>query len=195
MNQTESHDVTLLIQKVQAGDSAAESALIGLVYPELRAIAGRLLSGERSGHSFQTTDLVHEAYLRLAGGPAEWNDRVHFFAVASRVMRHILVDYARNRLAQKRGAGGQRLELLPSIAISDDRLLDVLLLDELLTKLEAIHARSAKVASLRLYGGLSIEEVGIELGISPRTVKRDWNYARSWLQAEFNERSHHATCP
>lgn len=179
-------DITCLIRRLRHGDTTAQPELIALVYPELRTIAARLLQRERTEHTFQTTDLVHEAYLRLARGPADWRDRVHFFAIASQVMRHVLVDHARARVAGKRGGNRTRLELVDSLAISDERLEDVIVLEEILKDFEAKDPRAAQVVIFRFYGGMGIDEIAVELNVSPRTVKRDWNYARAWLQTRFD---------
>ena len=189
-------DVARLIQRLRNGDATAQSELIALVYPELRSIAARLLQGERPEHTFQTTDLVHEAYLRLARGSPDWRDRVHFLAIASQVMRHVLVDHARSRIAGKRGGKRTRLELVDSLAISDERLEDVILLEEILRALEEKDSRAAQIVVFRFYGGMAIDEIAAELNISARTVKRDWNYARAWLQTKFDTaRSDDATRP
>jgi RNA polymerase sigma factor (TIGR02999 family) len=181
----ENHDVTQLIQRVRQGDKNAESALISLVYPELRAIAARLLRGERPEHTFQTTDLVHEAYLRLARGSLDLHDRIHFFAVASQVMRHVLVDHARKILAGRRGGCRVPLELDEALVISRERLEDLILLEDLLSRLEKTDQRASQVVILRVYGGMSIDEIAAELKVSARTVKRDWNYTRAWLQLQL----------
>jgi RNA polymerase sigma factor (TIGR02999 family) len=155
------------------------------VYAELRAIAGRHLRSERSGHTLQPTALVNEAYLRLHGlANVPWHDRAHFFAIASRIMRRILVDHARANLAQKRGAGSPMVQIEDGLqegaapAMDAAELID---LDRALDRLAAEEPRLSRVIELRFFGGLAIEEAAVVLGCSPRTAKRDWAFARAWL--------------
>ena len=184
----DSDEITGLLERLRQGDESARTKLIGIVYPELRGIARRLLSGERSDHTFETTDLVHEAYLRLAPSAQESRNRAQFYAVASQVMRHVLVDYARRRLADKRGGGGAAVELLDTLVVSEDHLDQVLIFEDLIRRLEKTDERSAQVVVFRFYGGMQIEEIAEELEVSPRTVKRDLRYGRAWLHAEFKSR-------
>jgi RNA polymerase sigma factor (TIGR02999 family) len=156
-----------------------------MVYAELRAIAAKHLRSERSGHTLQPTALVSEAYLRLRGlGDVPWHDRAHFFAIASRIMRRVLVDYARANLAQKRGAGSPMVQLAEGLqdvaapAMDAAQLID---LDRALDQLAAAEPRLSRLVELRFFGGLTIEEVSGLLGCSPRTAKRDWAFARAWL--------------
>jgi RNA polymerase sigma factor (TIGR02999 family) len=170
------------------GDSQARDALIPMIYKELRRIARRHLGHERPHHTLQSAALVNEAYLRLIGRkPPEWQNRAHFFAVAAQMMRHILVDHARNRLAAKRGAGAPQLSLDPDIALPQKPELDLVALDGALNKLAALDPRESRLIELRFFGGLSIEETAVVLGISPRTVKREWAAARAWLQLELKK--------
>ena len=187
-----SEEITQLLKGVRDGDKAAESRLIELVYGELHAIASRQVRRERPGHTLQTTALVHEAYLRLvAQQDTDWHNRAHFFGVAAQVMRHILVDYARGRLSGKRGAGMAPLALEPSLMFSDDRLEQLLVLEEALQKLENHDARAIQVVVMRFFGGLSMDEIAEVLKVSLRTVKRDWNYGRAWLRAELGPNCTH----
>jgi RNA polymerase sigma factor (TIGR02999 family) len=156
-----------------------------MVYAELRAIAARHLRSERTGHTLQPTALVNEAYLRLQGlGNVPWQDRAHFFAIASRIMRRILVDHARANLAQKRGAGSAVVQIEDGLhdgvapAMDSAELID---LDRALNELAAEAPRLSRLIELRFFGGLKIEEVAEVLGCSPRTAKRDWTFARAWL--------------
>jgi RNA polymerase sigma factor (TIGR02999 family) len=170
------------------GNSQARDALIPLIYKELRRIARRRLEHERPDHTLQSAALVNEAYLRLIGRePPEWQNRAHFFAVAAQMMRHILVDHARNRLAAKRGAGAPRLSLDPDIALPQKPELDLVALDGALNKLAGLDPRESRLIELRFFGGLSIEETAVVLGISSRTVKREWAAARAWLQLELKK--------
>jgi RNA polymerase sigma factor (TIGR02999 family) len=160
-----------------------------LVYEELRRLAHHYLRQERSDHTLQSTALVHEAYLRLAGQSApQWQNRAHFFGVAAQLMRHILVDHARSRLAAKRGAGVPRLALDPEIALPQQREVDLVALDDALSKLETLDPQQSRLIELRFFGGLSIEETAVVLGISPASVKREWATARAWLQREIKRK-------
>jgi RNA polymerase sigma-70 factor, ECF subfamily len=179
-------DVTRLLGELKSGNKDAEARLLEVVYPELRKIAARYLSRESSGHTLQPTALVNEAYLQLAGQMGKnWQNRSHFFAVAAQLMRRILVDYARNRNAAKREGGRQKLELTDSLAISDDRLEEILSIDSALDKLAEFDPRKSKVVELRFFGGLTEGEVAEVLNIVPRTVRRDWNLAKAWLHGEL----------
>jgi RNA polymerase sigma factor (TIGR02999 family) len=153
-----------------------------LVYAELRRMASRHLRGERGDHTLQSTALVHEAYLRLAGqDPPEWQNRAHFFAIAARLMRQILVDHARTRDAAKRGSGACTLVLDETIALPQKVNLDVIDLDKALTELSELDGQQGRIVELRFFAGLTIEDTSEVLGVSPATVKRDWLVARAWL--------------
>lgn len=157
-----------------------------MVYGELRAIAAKHLRSERPGHTLQPTALVNEAYLRLRGlGDVPWHDRAHFFAIASRVMRRVLVDHARAALAQKRGAGSPKVEIGAELGVESARpgldAAELIDLDRALDQLAAEEPRLSRLIELRFFGGLCIEEVSTLLGCSPRTAKRDWAFARAWL--------------
>lgn len=182
-----SGDITILLTRLRAGDRSVEDELISLVYPALRRLARRHLHGERPGNSLQATALVHEAYLRLAGyREPNWQNRSHFLAVASGIMRRILVDHARGRKAEKRGGEFQIVELNEFIApIFDDQSSLVLELDECLKRLAALDARQAKIVEMRFFGGLTEDETASVLGVSTRTVNRDWVMAKAWLHAEL----------
>jgi RNA polymerase sigma-70 factor, ECF subfamily len=185
-------DITQLLVEVRGGDKDAESRLVDLVYRELRLIASRYLRNERQGHTLQTTALVNEAYLKLTSRlHSDLKDRVHFYATASQIMRNILIDYARHRAAAKCGGGVRPITLLETLAFSEDRLDEILALENALRRLEKTDPRSGRVVVLRFYGGLSIEDIAHVLGIAPRTVKRDWNYSRAWLRAELSSRTPH----
>jgi len=175
-----SSPVTDLLLRWSGGDIAAREELIPLVYNELRRIAKRCLAAQPH-NTLQSTALVHEAYLRLAGNSIRWEDRVHFFAVAAQLMRRILVDHSRMKRAQKRGGESVTLVLDENLAASADRELDLVALDDALNALAAIDERQARLVELRFFGGLSIEETAHALEISPATVKREWATARLWL--------------
>jgi RNA polymerase sigma factor (TIGR02999 family) len=177
-----SQPVTELLSRWSKGDNSARDALIPLVYDELRRIARRSLSSQSSGHTLQPTALVHEAYLRLARQDSvEWQNRIHFFAMAARMMRQILVDHARRHNAAKRGANavGMLVEDLP--APGSVPTLDLLALDNALERLGALDPRQCRIVELRFFGGLSIEETAEVEKISPATTKREWAIARLWL--------------
>ena len=181
-----STEVSRLLADWGQGDQEARDALIPLIYNELRRIARRHLAHERSDHTLQSAALVNEAYVRLAGKqPPKWQNRAHFFGVAAQMMRHILVDHARNRLAAKRGAGAPRLSLDPEIALPQKAELDLVALDSALNKLAEMDPQQSRLIELRYFGGLSIEETAIVMGISTRTVDRVWAAARAWLRVEM----------
>jgi RNA polymerase sigma-70 factor, ECF subfamily len=180
-------DITRLLEQVRAGDRAAESRLMDAVYPELRRIAAARLRGERPGHTLQATALAHEAYLQLLGqAEIDWRNRGHFFAAAAQAIRRILVDYARRRKASKRDGARHKIALTEGLAISDDRLEEALAIDEALTRLEQWDPRQCRVVEMKFFGGLTDAEIAGVLGVSTRTVIRDWNVARAWLHGELN---------
>ena len=186
MSRLPTSPVSELLAKWNDGDREALRELVPLVYNELRRVAHHYLQGERSGHTLQSTALVHEAYLRLADqGPFQFQSRAHFFAVASQLMRQILVDYARRWRAAKR-QGGHRLTLSMGDALPNRKHVDVLGLDDALNSLARLDARQSRIVEMRFFGGLSIEETSQALGISPATVKREWATARVWLHREMS---------
>jgi RNA polymerase sigma factor (TIGR02999 family) len=178
-------NVTALLRAWGSGDREAGERLIPLVYQELRRQATRYLRHERRDHTLPATALVHEAYLRLVGEQAPWSDRAHFFGVAARVMRQVLVDHARRHGAAKRGGGWTRVSLEGSGAVAPlagERDLDLVVLDEGLVELAALDPGKARVVELRFFGGLSLEETAETLGVSASTVTREWRMARAWLR-------------
>jgi RNA polymerase sigma factor (TIGR02999 family) len=189
MTTPEPQEVTRLLIAWGNGDQAALDELLPLVYQELHRLAARHLSRERSGHTLQTTALIHEAYLRLIEQKAvQWQNRAHFFAVAATLMRRILVDHARARQYQKRGGGAQQVTFDEALEVSDERAAEVVALDEALTALAEFDQRKSQMVELRFFGGLSIEETAEVLQVSPGTVMRDWTLAKTWLQREINKR-------
>ena len=175
-------DVTELLGDWSNGDQEALNKLIPLVYQELHRLASRYLRRERVDHTLQTTALVHEAYLRLVDeNNGSWGNRVHFFAVASQLMRHILVDYARRHNAAKRGGEYAKVSFDEGLVVSEGSSADLTALDEALNSLAAIDPEQSRVVELRVFGGLTVEETAEALGISPRTVKREWSAAKAWL--------------
>jgi RNA polymerase sigma factor (TIGR02999 family) len=184
-----SERVSKLLLNWGQGDQGAREALIPLVYDELRRLARRYLRRERPDHTLQSAALVNEAYLRLIRQEhPQWQNRAHFFGVAAQLMRHILVDHARNRAAAKRGAGAPRLTLDPDIALPRERDVDLIALDDALNQLAALDPQQSRLVELRFFGGLSIEETSVVLGVSPATVKREWATARAWLQREMRNK-------
>ena len=182
-------DLTTLLKQVASGNQDAAAKLIPLVYKELHRVAENRLRLERPDHTLQPTALVHEAYLKLvAQRDANWQSRAHFFAVASQLMRRILVDYARGQLRAKRGGKQTRLPLEKIFVISKGRCDELLALDEALERLGKLDARQSRVVELRFFGGLSVEETAKILGVSPKTVKREWSFAKAWLYGELKER-------
>ncbi len=185
MNQPHSYPVSELLVRWKAGDKEALERLIPLVYQELRDIARHHLRRERPEHTLQSAALVNEAYLRLVDQrPFDTESRAHFLAVASRLMRQILVDYARSHGAIKRGAD-RKVELDISLELPKAPQTDVVALDDALTGLAKLDEQQGRIVELRFFGGLSTEEIATVLGISPSTVKRDWNVAKAWLTREM----------
>ena len=176
------NQVTELLVHWREGDRAALDALIPLVYSELRRIARRHLRQESPTHTLQGTALVHEAYVRLLGQePPQLQNRVHFFAVAAQIMRQILVDHARARKAAKRGGGGEKVVFEDHLAFSPQFDVDLIALDDAMKRLAELDEQQSRIVELRFFAGLSIEDTSAALGVSPRTVKRGWLSARSWL--------------
>lgn len=184
-------EVTRILEQVRRGDSAAGERLLQEVYAELRRLAAAKLAGERKGQTLQATALVHEAYLRLLGDAAtpQWSGRNHFFAAAAEAMRRILIENARRKQREKHGGGRRRVDLDSQCAITDGPDLDVLALDQALTKLATTDAAKAEVVKLRFFAGLTMPEVAAALDISLATAERHWTFARSWLYAELVEPS------
>ena len=169
-----------------SGDSAARERLVPIVYEELRRPAHHYMRAERDGHTLQTTALVNEVYLRLAGiDGLRWRDRAHFFAMAATLMRRVLVDYARQRGRDKRGGGGVLVTSLDEHAMAPERAVDVVALDEALERLASVDPQQSRVVELRFFAGLSVKETAEALGISSATVKRDWATAKLWLYNEL----------
>ncbi len=182
-----SPEITRMLQEWSGGKQEALDALLPFVYEELRRQASRYLRRERAGHTLQTTALIHEAYLKLIDQRAvNWQNRAHFFGIAAQAMRRILVDYARGRHRAKRGGIGEDLPLEEAaLVVSGERNIDLVALDEALTRLAEFDKRQARIVELRYFSGLSIEETAEVLRISPATVKSDWNVAKAWLRHEI----------
>jgi RNA polymerase sigma factor (TIGR02999 family) len=182
-------DVTRILSNLQAGDRAASEQLLPLVYEELRRLASQKMSAEKAAVTLQPTALVHEAYLRLVDQDLAWDGRGHFFASAAEAMRRILVEAARRRQSQKRGGDRQRFDLLEEDLVGlpiSDELLD---LNHALVRLESHDSQAAEVVQLRIFSGMTTEEVASHLGVSVSTVKRNWSYARAWLAREIRPES------
>jgi RNA polymerase sigma factor (TIGR02999 family) len=179
-------EVTTLLGRWRAGDAAAFDALFPKVYDVMRRIAGGLLAGERAGHTLSATALVHEAYFRLAGQDrARIHDRAHLLSIAALAMRRILVSHARQRAAQKRGAGPIAVTLVDAELAGANRADDVIAMDDLVTRLAELDERQGKVVVFRYYGGMTDDEIGEVLGVSVPTVRRAWRVARAWLAREL----------
>ena len=179
--------VTQLLVDWRQGDQSALKKLTPLIYDELRRIAHRYVQHERSGHTLQTTALINEAYVRLAGQETpEWQNRSHFFAVTAQVMRHILIDHARRRRCLKHGGQFQQVSIEEASLMSEERAAELIALDEALDELREFDPRKNKVVELRYFGGLSLEETAQALEISVMTVRRDWRAAKAWLFRRMN---------
>lgn len=182
------HEVTQLLMDWSDGNTAALKELMPLVYRELRKLARQYLKRERDGHTLQTTDLVHEAYLKLVDQRrVQWQNRTHFFGVAAELMRRILVDHARRHKRAKRGGGLPLLSLSQANMVSRQPTVDVIALDEALTRLAQVDERKARIVELRFFGGLEVDEVAEFLKISTPTVMREWKMAKAWLHRELSD--------
>ncbi len=180
-------EVSQLLHAWSNGDQTARDKLLPLVYGELRQMARRYMEGQRPGHTLQTTALIHEAYLRLVEQPVvQWQNRAHFFGVAAKAMRHILVDYARTKHAAKRGGELQQVSLDEAATVSTERTAELVALDDALQHLGAFDPRKSQVVEMRYFGGLTVEETAEVLHVSPETVARDWRLARTWLLRELS---------
>ncbi len=183
-------EVTRILGDLNQGDSSATERLLPLVYDELRALAGSYFARRQAGHTLQPTALVHEAYLKLAGGEGQWQNRAHFMAVAAKAMRQILMNHARDKAAAKRGGGAAKITIVEAVTPATDesaagRQLELIALDEALTKLAAVSERQARITELRFFGGLTIAETAHVLGVGTTTVEDDWHMARAWLGREL----------
>jgi RNA polymerase sigma factor (TIGR02999 family) len=184
-----SHQVTQLLSDWSRGDPKAREELMPLVYGELRRLAQSYLRRERSDHTLQATALVHEAYLRLVEqNDVQWNNRGHFFAITAQAMRRILVDHARGHQAAKRGGEGEKIPIEDAFALSNDRPDAFLALDESLRRLAEVDSRQEQIVELRVFAGMSVDEIAGVLKISTATVKRDWTMAKAWLSLELGNR-------
>ena len=190
MEHEPSSKVSLLLQEWREGDRKALDTLLPLVYKELRRLAHARLRNERPGHTLQSAALVNEAYLRLIGLDApQWESRTHFFAIAARLMREVLVDYARRHRAGKRGGGACKVSLEDATGVSRRQDVDVVALDDALDALAKIDPRQSQVVELRFFAGLSLQEISAALQVAPATVQRDWTAARAWLHREMSKNS------
>jgi len=188
MTRPSAHEVTQLLQAWGDGDERALEKLTPLVYGELHQLARRYMAGEASGHILQTTALVHEVYLRLVDvREISWQNRAYFFGVCARLMRQILVDFARSRRRLKRGGEAPQVSLDEALVLSREAPTNLLALDEALNALTALEPRKSRVVELRFFGGLSVEETAEVLRVSQETVLRDWRLAKSWLLREMSE--------
>lgn len=184
---TGSHNVTQLLQAWRDGEQTALERLIPLIYSELHQLARHYLRRERKGHTLQTSALVNEAFLRLIDQHVGWQNRAHFFGIAARQMRRILVDYARHRGAEKRGGEQERMELDEALDVAQSRDAELIALDDALKTLATFDPQQCRVVELRYFGGLTIEETAEALGISHATVEREWAMAKAWLRRELTK--------
>jgi RNA polymerase sigma-70 factor, ECF subfamily len=183
-----SHQISLLLLDWSKGDEYALEQLMPLVYEELRRMARNYMRRQPSGHTFQTTDLIHEAYLKIAGGEQRnWQSRGHFFGVAAKAMRHILVDYARSKNNRKRGGWQERVTLKENMRVTNQSSEEIVALDDALNRLAALDDRKVRVVEMKFFAGLHVAEIADVLKVSPETVKRDWSFAQTWLLRELQE--------
>ncbi len=181
--------VTAILNEMRSGDESAASRLLPIIYNELRALAGHYFQQQPANHTLQPTALVHEAYMRLVGqdGP-QWSDRAHFMAIAAQAMRHVLVDHARKRKASKRGGDDWgRVTLDNALAVMESGGIDALAFDDALVRLGERSERQARIVEMRVFGGMTIEEVSRAMDVGLTTVKSDWTIAKVWLKREFSE--------
>jgi len=183
-----SHQISLLLLDWSKGDEYALEQLMPLVYEELRRMARNYMRRQPSGHTFQTTDLIHEAYLKIAGAEQRnWQSRSHFFGVAAKAMRHILVDYARSKNNRKRGGWQERVTLKENMRVTNQSSEDIVALDDALNRLAALDDRKVRVVEMKFFAGLHVAEIADVLKVSPETVKRDWSFAQTWLLRELRQ--------
>ncbi len=181
-----SHEITQMLQAISRGDGAEMEKLFPLVYDELRRLASGYMRREKDYHTLQTTALVHEAYMRLVDQTqADWKDRAHFFGIAARLMRQILVDHARTRDAQKRGGDVTKIELDEAVSFTGEKDLNLVALDDALQTLATFDVTQSRIVELRFFGGLTLQETAEVLNISASTVKREWGLAKAWLRREI----------
>jgi len=186
------HHVTQLLQAWGAGDEKALEQLMPLVYNELHRLAQRYMASEQTGHPLQTTALVHEVYLRLVGiQNLDWQNRSHFYALCARLMRRILIDFARSQNYQKRGGQIAHIELEESATVSTMVGAELLAVDEALNQLASVDTRKSEVVELKFFGGLTVDEIAATLKVSPETVMRDWKLAKAWLLRELGQKDRH----
>ena len=182
------HEVTQLLRDLSGGDESALARLVPLIYEELRAIAAREMRNERADHTLQPTALVHEVFLRFLGASdLSWQSRAHFMHIAAQAMRRILVDHARARRAEKRGGDLVRVTLDEQLRAPDGHTADAVDIDDALRRLATLDERKARVVELRVFAGLSVEDTARVLGVSEPTVKREWRFARAWLQRALTD--------
>lgn len=183
-----SSPITELLARLREGDKEAEARLVPLVYSELHRLAHHYMQGEHDSHLLQTSALVNEAYMRLAGQQGfDWKNRAHFYGVAAQVMRHVLVDYARKRNTEKRGGNFEKISLDNAFAYSDDQSWQVIALHDALNKLAEFDQRQCRIVELRFFTGLSVEETAETLSLSTATVKREFQLAKAWLHGELSQ--------
>jgi RNA polymerase sigma-70 factor, ECF subfamily len=183
-------DVTILLSELTRGNQEAVERLVPLVYGELKKLANGYMRRERPDHTLQATALVHEAYLKLVRQRSvNWQSRSHFFGIAAQLMRRILIDHARGHLREKRGGAEEVVPLDEGLVFSPGQYAELLRLDEALERLAKLDPRQSKIVELRFFGGLSVEEAAEFLGISPKTVKRDWSVAKAWLHGELRQQN------
>jgi RNA polymerase sigma factor (TIGR02999 family) len=186
------HEVTRLLLAWRAGDEGALEQLLPLVYAELHRLARHYMAAEQTGHPLQTTALVHEVYLRLVdANNIDWQNRSHFYAICARLMRRILIDFARSRNYQKRGASFTHIQLEEAATVSATVGSELLAVDEALKQLATIDTRKSQVVEMRFFGGLTVEEIAAALAVSPETVMRDWKLAKAWLLRELSHEGPH----
>jgi len=188
--QVKSDEITVLLRRLRQGDEGAADELLRVVYEELRRIAHAYMGREAAGHTLQTTALIHEAWLRLADQTRlDWRDRIHFFGIAAQMMRRVLVDHARARLADKRGAGAAQLSLdWIEIEATPQKLEEILAVDEVLSRLREFDQQQARIVEMRYFVGMTVGETATVLELSPRTVDREWALASAWLRTELSRK-------
>ena len=184
----ESREVTQLLIQWSEGNQTALDELMPIVYEELRRMAKQHMNRQDSGHTMQATELIHEAYVKLAGNEEkDWKNRAHFFGVASKAMRHILVDYARSKNSQKRGGILQKITFVENEVVSNKKSEEIVALDDALLKLVELDERKSRVVEMKFFGGLKTDEIAQILQVSEMTIKRDWRFARNWLLKEISQ--------